>query len=325
MFTGVAVCVFTAERQHQIVVHAAIVHLLLRPMSDCHFKFIVVACLLSTVQFSAQETGTIAMHRYGTVRQGQVFVHWGYNRAFYQESDVHFEGEGYNFTLHDARANDMPEEWDASVYLNPTQFTVPQFNFRAGYYFRNNWAVSAGWDHMKYRLTSTQLVKINGYIDEEKYFDPEYTGTWNGDYILYTPRFMDYHHSDGFNFIRIGIDRRQPFWSTLDQKHELVFTGSLSAGAMMPWTDFTFLGERHRNWPHFAGFGASLNAGLRFEFFRWFFLQGNAQYGWSNLRDIILEEGAAARASQKIVFFERSFALGGYIPIVKQAKISIRQ
>ncbi|MDZ4822417.1 MAG: hypothetical protein SH856_03055 [Flavobacteriales bacterium] len=279
----------------------------------------MAVCFFLVGTTAAQEESSILpRHRNGTVREGQIFIHWGYNRAYYNQSDIHFKGDGYDFTLHEARADDMPEEWNPKVYLSPTQFTVPQSNFRAGYYFHDNWGVSAGWDHMKYQLIQTQLLRISGYIDEEKYFDPEYTGTFNNDNILYTHRFMDYHHSDGFNFIRVALDRRQPIWSSLNLKHELVFNGSLSAGAMMPWTDFTFFGEKHRNWPHFAGYGASLNMGMRFEFFRWFFLQANAQMGWSNLKDIILEESAASRAEQKITFFERSFALGGYIPVKKK-------
>ena len=50
------------------------------------------------------------------------------------KTDIHFQGDGYNFTLTEVAASDSPEEWDAKVYLNPTKFTVPEFNFRAGYY-----------------------------------------------------------------------------------------------------------------------------------------------------------------------------------------------
>lgn len=240
---------------------------------------------------------------------------WGYNRSYYNQSDVHFKGDGYDFTLHNVKAEDMPEKFDPKVYFSPTRLTIPQFNFRLGYYFRKNTAISIGWDHMKYHIISTQLVEIDGYIDEEKYDSEEYAGTYHHDYILYTPRLMNYHHSDGYNFIRVALEQRVPFWQSHNSKHTLALNGVVSLGAVMPWTDFTFFGVNHRNKPHFAGYGASIHVGFRYEFLNYFFVQAHAQCGWTNLPDIMLEDDLPSRAAQKISFLERSWALGGYIPL----------
>jgi len=253
-------------------------------------------------------------------RVNQFYVTWGYNRAYYNRSDIHFKGEGFDFVLKDARAEDMPESFRTDVYFNPTQFTVPQFNFRLGYYFKNNTAVSLGWDHMKYHLVPTQMVKIDGFIDPEKFDLPEYTGVFNNEMILYKGSFMDYHHSDGFNFIRLAIEKRMPFWNSYSQRQIIAMNGSVSVGAIMPWTDFTFFGEHYRNKPHFAGYGASLCIAFRYEFLKYFFLQIGAQAGWSNLKDILLQDHLDSRASQKITFVERSWALGGYFPIKKRVE-----
>ncbi len=255
--------------------------------------------------------------------KSEIYFTWGYNRAYYNKSDIHFVGDGYNFTLHNVRADDMPEKFDPAVYFNPGQLTVPQFNFRLGYYFWKNTALSIGWDHMKYRLTGTQLVEIDGYIDEEKYISEEYTGQFAHDYILYSPRFMDFHHSDGFNFIRCAIEKRVPFYTSRRKWVTAAFNGAASLGAMMPWTDFTFFGVRHRNKPHFAGYGASVHAGFRLELKRHFFVQLNAQCGWTNLPDIMLEDHLPSRASQKISFLERSWALGCYIRCDKKQGVSV--
>jgi len=275
--------------------------------------------MLSICAYS-QEITTGYQRALGSVKRKQVYVTWGYNRAYYNRSDIHFEGDGYNFTLHDVAAEDMPEKFHSDVYLNPKQFTVPQFNFRAGYYFRDNTALSIGWDHMKYHIIQTQLVEIDGYIDPEKYYNPEFTGQFNHEPILYNPSFMDYHHSDGFNFIRIALEKRLPFWRSRNGKHVLAMNGSVSLGTTMPWTDFTFFGVRHRNHPHFAGYGASVHAGFRYEFFNYFFLQVTAQCGWTNLVDIMLEDDLPSRAKQQITFFERAWALGGYIPLTRQKR-----
>ncbi|MBL0315439.1 MAG: hypothetical protein IPP69_06505 [Flavobacteriales bacterium] len=268
----------------------------------------------SFIGINAQEM--ITTDPYGQSRYRSFYVTWGYNRAYYNKSDIHFKGDGYDFTLYDVRAEDMPEKFSPSTYLNPTQFTVPQFNFRAGYYFRKNTAISLGWDHMKYHIIPTQLLRIDGNIDESISNLTNYTGQFNNEYILYSSSFMDYHHSDGFNFIRVALERRAPLVNFGHSgKHLIAMNACASIGTMMPWTDFTFFGVNHRNKPHFAGYGASLHAGLRYEFLNYFFVQVAAQAGWSNLPDIMLEDHLPSRADQKIVFFERTWAIGAYIPL----------
>ncbi len=278
---------------------------------------------LSGSAISHAQENTSGFLTTGNSKKGQVFVTWGYNRAYYNKSDIHFKGDGYDFTLYGVDAEDIPEKFKADVYFNPKQFTVPQFNFRAGYYFRENTAISLGWDHMKYHIIPTQLVQIDGFIDPEKYGESRYTGTFDNDYFMYDPGFMNYHHSDGFNFIRVALEQRVPFYQSAKKNHVFAMNGSVSLGAMMPWTDFTFLGEHHRNKPHFAGYGASIHAGFRYEFFKYFFLQVAAQVGWSKLPDIMLEDHLPSRASQQITFIERTWALGGYIPIKKQKQPSV--
>lgn len=250
---------------------------------------------------------------------------WGYNRAYYNKSDIHFKGDGYDFTLEQARADDMPEKFDPDVYFNMSQLTIPQFNFRIGYYFGKNTCFSAGWDHMKYRLINTQLLRINGYIDSEKYPSDlgngyQYSGTFDHNYILYNAGFMDYHHSDGFNFVRFSLEQRVPFWKSKNGKITAAMTGAISTGLMLPWTDWTFFGQHNRNKLHLAGYAGSIMAGARIEFFKYLFIQGNAQLGRSIMPDIILELPKSSRASQNITFFERSWAFGGYIPLVRTNK-----
>lgn len=250
-------------------------------------------------------------------KQGQLFLTWGYNRAFYKPSDIHFKGDGYDFTLLQVRAEDMPEKF-SKVYFDLSQFTVPQFQFRLGYYFSNNTAISAGWDHMKYHIIPVQLVNISGYIDSVKYADQAITGNFDNTPILYTGKFMDYHHSNGFNFIRVALEQRLPFWTGFNGKLTAAMNASASVGAMLPWTDFTFFGSRHLNKLHLSGYGASLSAAFRIEWFQHFFLQLSAQAGWCNMPDIMLEDNLPSRASQRITFLERSWSLGGYIPTFKK-------
>ncbi|MEO0404517.1 MAG: hypothetical protein AAF193_06565, partial [Bacteroidota bacterium] len=194
--------------------------------------------------------------------------------------------------------------------------TIPQFNFRVGYYLNDFWSLSLGWDHMKYRINEFQRVRMSGTIDASR--SEEYAGTYNDAYISLDPKnFLTMEHSDGFNYLRLGLDRRTEIYRTTNEKHSLSLMTGVSAGAMLPWTDFTLFGERNRNFVHCAGYGVSVNLGMRFEFFRYGFLQYQNQLGFAHMPGIILEGRSSARGEQKVTFIERSLALGAYIPIGK--------
>ena len=54
-------------------------------------------------------------------------------------------------TLHlrNIAAKDRQTPWDADVYMNPTNMTIPQTVGRIGYFFHDHWNISVGVDHMK--------------------------------------------------------------------------------------------------------------------------------------------------------------------------------
>jgi hypothetical protein len=246
-------------------------------------------------------------------KKGSFYLTWGYNRAYFDKSDIHFVGEGFDFTLEDVSAEDGPSPYSNKVYLDPQQLTIPQFNFRLGYYFKENWALSLGWDHMKYKIYQDQVVKINGYIDPA--LSAEYGGTYDNENIAIDRKFLMFEHTNGFNFARIALERRVPIWSTWEGRVGLALNAGVSAGLLVPWTDMTFLGENYANWLHLSGGGVSALLGVRLELFQHLFIQYQAQYGYSWMPNIRIQNGASSRASQNIQFFERSVVVGGYIPI----------
>ena len=68
----------------------------------------------------------------GFDRKGELYIHWGYNRSAYTKSDIRLTGDGYNFELKDVKASDRQSPLDLEVYLGPTSFTIPQYNFSIG-------------------------------------------------------------------------------------------------------------------------------------------------------------------------------------------------
>ena len=78
-------------------------------------------------------------------KKGQMFVFFGWNRAAFSNSDIRFTGNGYDFQLNNVSAQDRPTKFGI-VYINPGWFTVVQYNFRAGYFIKDNYSISLGWE-----------------------------------------------------------------------------------------------------------------------------------------------------------------------------------
>ena len=243
--------------------------------------------------------------------KGRFWLIWGYNRSHYTESDIHLTGPGYDFTLHDVPAIDDPEEFAFDVYVNPLKLTVPQFNFRMGYQFHERWALSLGWDHMKYVLDNGQMASISGTISEE--VSGTYAGTYNNDPIKLDTWLLMYEHTDGLNYLRFNLDRFDPLWRHSSGKYGLYVQSGVGAGAMLPWTDTRLFNVRHRQWLHLAGWGVSANAGLRGVFFKRFFAQATVMGGHINLSDVLLTEDKLGRATQKFNFVEWHISGGVYL------------
>ena len=85
-----------------------------------------------------------------TSRKGDVYIYWGWNRSAYTRSDIHFKGTDYDFTLFKAKGKDRQEEFALNPFLHPGELTIPQYNFRIGYFFNSHYNLSFGIDHMKY-------------------------------------------------------------------------------------------------------------------------------------------------------------------------------
>lgn len=106
--------------------------------------------------------------------KGKMFFYWGWNRGHFSKSDIRFKGTDYDFTLSDVRSKDKPKPFGI-YYFKPDEITIPQTNFRLGYFIRENYTISLGVDHMKYVMTNNQTVKINGDINIGSDFDGNYS------------------------------------------------------------------------------------------------------------------------------------------------------
>lgn len=247
-------------------------------------------------------------------RKGAWYIYWGWNFSWYDTSNLHFKGPGYDFTLKQIRAHDRPSKLSTD-YINPMELTTPQFDFRIGYFFKDNFSISLGWDHMKYVMDIPQTVKIDGYISpmisEPGIPTGHYAGTYQDTPLTVKGDMLTFEHTDGFNYISVELERYDDIWVSHAQKNMLTLETGIGAGAMIPRSDVKLFGVGKNNFWNFAGYGVSLKAGLKFHLTKKLYLQNTTKIGHTDMWAIhTTGRNAIDGASQTIRYLENFSAIG---------------
>lgn len=278
---------------------------------------VLTFCVFSQYTFAQQTAET--PEKYTAHNKGKFFISWGGNRDSYTKSDVRFWGNGYDFTVNNMVAHDKPKGYSID-YVNPGRMTIPQTNFRMGYFINDHYSISIGWDHMKYVMTKNQTANIDGYINlPETDKGSAFNGVYNNTPTVMSPEFLKYEHTDGLNYINSEFSRTDDVSKVINlpntDKFQLNVTEGVGGGLLFPKTNTTLLGkERHDDF-HVSGYGVSLKAGLNFTFFKYFYLQGELKGGYINMQDIKTTQSSSDHASQDFFFFQRIVAVGGIFHI----------
>ncbi len=249
--------------------------------------------------------------------KGKFYVHWGYNFSWYAKSDIHFKGPNYDFTLKNVVAKDRPTKLDLT-YINPLEITIPQFNFHFGYYIKDNYTISIGWDHMKYVAQMPQTVKIDGYIGatisdpaNPIIVPPKYVGVYNNDDLNVGTDMLTYEHTDGYNYVSAEVERYDDVWVAKNHKQSFNIETGVGTGFLIPRTDARLFGVGSNHFWNFAGYGVSAKVGARFFFNQHLYFQGNLKAGWTNLTKIhTTGRNGIDNAKQQISFLENYYVLG---------------
>lgn len=262
----------------------------------------------------AQQLSEVAAPPVKSLKKKHFYFTWGYNRSWYNKSDIHFTGPGYDFTLYDVVAKDRPTPFGIR-YIDPAWISTPQFNFRVGYFLSDKYCISIGWDHMKYVVTVPQRVTISGQIGNTISDPPistgNYAGTYNGDSFEIQPDFLAFEHTDGLNLATVDIERYDQLWRA--KKHPnlgLSAVTGVGVGAMIPRSDVHLFGIGDNHPWNLSGWGCLGKVGLQFDILHWLFLRSDLKIGYINLSKIPTTGRDMDVAKQKIVFYENSWLLG---------------
>lgn len=249
-------------------------------------------------------------------RKSQFYLNWGYNRANFADSDIHFKGKGYDFTLNNVVAHNRPTNYHFKDYLNLSNLTIPQYNFKIGYYFKDNWSISIGTDHMKYVMINDQTATISGNIsakvsEPEIVVNPDYVGTYNNTpFKINSKDFLVFEHTDGFNYAHFELEHFQNLFKIRNKAMGIDWSYGLGAGLIVPRTDAHLFGIGGNHYWNIAGYGVSAKTGLRFDLTNRFYINTDLKGGFTSLSKIITTGNDSDFAQQKVWFLERYFALG---------------
>lgn len=288
---------------------------------------LLLLLILVTSTLSAQESETIAPAKtlYKFQEKGRFFATWGYNRSWYEGSDIHFTGQGHDFIAYNVQATDRPSELSMS-YITPSEWSIPQFNFHVGYFFSDKYSISAGWDHMKYVATNYQSYKVYGYMNPAMVADPAMRANMEAMNAVYAPnglynnidvvqdpaQFLSYEHTDGFNYASVDVDRYDKLWQ--HQKYDklgVTFVSGVGLGTIVPRTDARLWGGGSNHFWNLAGWGAHARIGLQIHFLKHLYLESNLKYGYVKMVNVHTSNYYGIdKAQQDVVFYEFNGALG---------------
>ncbi|MNJ83525.1 hypothetical protein D3C87_09440 [compost metagenome] len=236
---------------------------------------------------------------------GTLFFYWGYNRTAYTKSNIHFIGSDYDFEMKGVKATDRQPKFGANLYLNPMNMTIPQYNFRIGYYFTEKWAISLGVDHFNYVMAPNNEVVLDGHFAMGA--DSLWEGNYHQESTVIDPNHFHYEHSGGLNYMRIELLRSYDIWEAGDRR-QFAITGNvgLNLGPMLTTTNFRFSNEQSNRSTALSGYGIGANASVRLEFFKHLFIQGEGGLAFAHL------PGVKTRLNDRNQRAKQAFGLATY-------------
>ena len=266
---------------------------------------LLLSLFISIAVFSQEDT-----HK-KVVNKGKFFAYWGWNWSSYSGSDIHFKGNNYDFTLRDVQAQDTPSKFSFSKYFGITNLTKPQTNARIGYFFKENYTISIGVDHMKYVVNNDQFVNIDGEISLG---NNTYNGVYTGQEVQLTEDFLRLEHTDGLNYINVQLyrfDDISRWFGLYSESFQINLTEGFGAGILYPKTDTTLLGQERHDDYHISGFGLSAGVGLNITFLKHFFIQADLKAGYINMPNVKISTNPSDSASQDFFFLQNNILIGG--------------
>ena len=218
--------------------------------------------------------------------KGTLFVSWGFNRSVYSMSNLYLSGNGYNFNLERSKATDNQSKIGSGDYaLN--SISIPQYNFKIGYYYKKKWSIAFAVDHMKYIFADQNQVIISGnasYIVQDVSFGNEQTfsnGTMYSQNVTTNKKEFRYENSKGLNYIHAELGLTERLYVVGKKGNFCIASNTgFGAGILYSYTTLLYNNVQGVTAKSLSGYGLSGYAGLRLEVFKRAYFYTNLSVGF---------------------------------------------
>lgn len=242
----------------------------------------------------------------GFVGNGSLYFSWGYNTEWYTRSTIHVNQPSLNndYQLVNVKAHDR-RGWDED--LLHTALTVPQYNYRLGYFFneKQDFAIEINFDHTKYIITEGQQARLKGKLNgEQTDRNIDYTAA-NGFY---------YFLNNGANFLLFNLVKRFQIYHTDDKKFKVDLLTKAGIGPVIPHVENAFFGKD--NDPHFqlGGWNMGVETALRVTGMKYVYLEFAQKVDYARYSNLKIYEGTV---KQSFGTYELILSLGINLPTGK--------
>ncbi len=243
-----------------------------------------------------------------TEREGEFYFSWGYNKAYYTNSNIYINQPALNnnFVFKNTVLVDNPG-WNKGLLKTP--LTIPQYNYRFGYFFDKNkdWAFEINFDHTKALIKNNNTVRMVGTyngsaIDSSFIFSEQGVGTARNYYYL----------NNGANFLLFNIVKRNRFKS-LSGKHILFDgLGKFGIGPLIPHVENFLFGKANDSKFQFGGWNTGVEYALRSTFYKKLYLEFAGKLDYAAYYNLNVYQG---NARQNFGTLEFILSFGYNIPM----------
>ncbi|HEX7845011.1 MAG TPA: hypothetical protein VF476_04360 [Chitinophagaceae bacterium] len=258
------------------------------------FYFVVVSIL--SISTHAQTNWVPGVKKKG---KGDHILYFGLgsHRIFYTPGDIHFSSNknpSFDFTLKNAKGKD-----NGFLRFN----TAPQFSYYGGIYFtKKKFGLEYHYDHIKYFMRPNQVLRLKGTINGQQYDKDTLVG---GD-------FVQLEHSDGGNYAMVNVVKWKRLAADKKEKHYLDLVMKAGVGIVNPKTNSTIMGNHYDEKYHFSGYVIGLESGLRYNFWKRFFVNGSFKMAYANYNDFLIYGG---KGKQQWLSAQFNFFVGTMFPL----------
>lgn len=235
------------------------------------------------------------------IRKGKLYLSWGYNKEWYSKSDIKvIQPElGNHFIFTEVQGKDKPG-WNTGIFNKP--LTIPQYNYRLGYFLTNHWLFELNFDHTKF-IVPNQKLHLKGLINNFKV----------DTFLDRNDQVLAYQLNNGANFFLFNIGYRCNV-SRLSNKY---FNNSIllkgGAGFLYPHVQNTILGNENVPDFQYGGLDVGIEGVWRTTLYKNIYMEYALKALYADYNQLKIYKG---RASQKFSCFEMILNLGIEIPTI---------